>query len=94
MAPSKNAKIMSFKGELRKITTVNLLLNSTNILEKIMWIMIAFFGSFFFYEVFKTQLKNWSENPTLQTKTIMKLSDMPLPSITLCHKGMAYQTIS
>ena len=88
MAPSKNSKIMNFKGELRKITTVNLLLNATSILEKIMWIVIAFFGSFFFYEVFKTQLKNWSENPTLQTKTIMKLSEMPLPSMTFCHKGM------
>ena len=88
MAPSKNAKIITFKEELRNITTVNLLSNSTSILEKILWIMIAFFGSFFFYEVVKTQLQNWSENPTLQTKTIRKLSDMPLPSMTFCHKGM------
>ena len=88
MAPSNNAKIMTFKEELRKITTVNLLSNSPSILEKLFWIMIAFFGSFFIYQVFKTQLKNWSENPTLQTKTIIKLSEMPLPSMTFCHKGM------
>ena len=88
MAPSKKAKIMTFKEELRNITTVNLMSNATSILEKILWIIIAFLGSFFIYEVFKTQLKNWNENPTLQTKTIRKLSEMPLPSMTFCHKGV------
>ena len=88
MPPSKKAKIMTFKEELRNITTVNLMSNATSILEKILWIIIAFLGSFFIYEVFKTQLKNWNENPTLQTKTIRKLSEMPLPSMTFCHKGV------
>ena len=84
MSPDKEA----VKEELRNITTVNLIASTTNILEKLLWALIAIFGTLFIYDVVTTQLNFWSENPILITRQMVKLSDMPLPSMTFCHKGL------
>ena len=84
MPPNKEA----VKEELRNITTVNLIASTTNILEKLLWALIAIFGTLFIYDVVTTQLNFWSENPILITRQMVKLSDMPLPSMTFCHKGL------
>ena len=84
MPPNKEA----VKEELRNITTVNLIASATNILEKLLWALIAIFGTLFIYDVVTTQLNFWSENPILITRQMVKLSDMPLPSMTFCHKGL------
>ena len=84
MPPNKEA----VKEELRNITTVNLIASTSNILEKLLWALIAIFGTLFIYDVVTTQLNFWSENPILITRQMVKLSDMPLPSMTFCHKGL------
>ena len=76
------------KDELKNITTVNLIANASSILEKILWAMIAIFGTLFIYDVVVIQLDYWNENPTLVTKQLVKLSNMPVPSVTFCHKGL------
>ena len=86
MAPKK-PKLTPLKDELRNITTLNLIANATNCLEKIIWASIAILGTLFIYEVMFIQLENWRIDPTLMTKEMKKLSDMPLPSLTFCHKG-------
>ena len=85
MAPSLNSDVTN---ELRNITTVNLIANTTSILEKILWALIAICGTLFIYDVVVIQLDNWNANPTLVTKQLVKLSDMPVPSLTFCHKGL------
>ena len=74
--------------ELKNITTVNLIANASSILEKILWAMIAIFGTLFIYQNIDAQLRYWNENPALVTKQTVKLSDMPVPSVTFCHKGL------
>ena len=84
MAP----KVRHVKEELKNITTVNLISNASSVLEKILWALIAIFGTWFIYDVVVIQLNNWNENPSLVTKQLVKLSDMPVPSLTFCHKGL------
>lgn len=84
MAPS-NAEL---KDELRNITTFNFIANTSNILEKFFWGLIAFCGTFFIYDVVFIQLQNWRDSPSLATKEMKKLYDLPLPAITFCHKGL------
>ena len=76
------------KDELKNITTVNLIANASSILEKILWSLIAICGTLFIYDVVVIQLDYWNENPILVTKQIVKLSDMSVPSMTFCHKGL------
>ena len=85
MAPSLNVDVVS---ELRNITTVNLIANATSIIEKILWALIAICGTLFIYDVVYVQLENWRDNPTLITMEMKDLSEMPLPSMTFCHKGL------
>ena len=81
------ATLEYLKDELRNITTLNLIASTSSILEKIFWALIAILGTLFIYDVVYIQLDYWQENPSLVTKEILTLSDMPLPSITFCHKG-------
>ena len=81
------ANLGHLKEELRNITTLNLIANTSSILEKIFWALIAIFGTLFIYDVVYIQLDYWQENPSLVTKEILPLSHLPLPSITFCHKG-------
>ena len=84
MAPN----IGDVKEELRNITTLNLIASTSSILEKVFWALIAICGTLFIYDVVYIQLENWKDNPTLVTREMKKLSDMPLPSMTFCHKGL------
>ena len=84
MAPS----IQNLKDEFRNITTLNLIASTSSVLEKIFWALIAICGTLFIYDVVVIQLDNWNENPSLVTKQLVKLSDMPVPSLTFCHKGL------
>ena len=87
MGPIKHG-IRALKEELKNITTLNFIANTKNVLEKIVWAMIAICGTLFIYDVVYIQLQNWRDNPTLVTKENRRLSDMPLPSVTFCHKGL------
>ena len=80
-------RMLAIKDELRNITTLNLIANTSSILEKIFWALIAICGTLFIYDVVYIQLQNWQENPSLATKEIQHLSNMPIPSFTFCHKG-------
>ena len=84
MAPCKTV----LKDELKNITTLNLIASTSNVLEKILWALIAICGTLFIYEVVYIQLENWRNNPSLVTKEMKKLSDLPLPAVTFCHKGL------
>ena len=44
------------REELDGITTLNLILNSTNILEKLLWVTIAVLGTLFIYDIVFAQL--------------------------------------
>ena len=83
MAPNMHI----IKDELRNITTLNLIANTSSILEKILWALIAILGTLFIYDVVYIQLDYWQVNPTLATIEIHHLSNMPIPSVTFCHKG-------
>ena len=76
------------KEELRNITTLNLIASTSNVLEKLLWALIAIFGTLFIYEVVVIQLDFWNENPILISRQTTNLADMPLPSMTFCHKGL------
>ena len=81
-------KFQRIKEELRNFTTVNLMADASTILEKVFWALIAILGTLFIIDVVVIQLDYWRENPILVTKQSLKLSDMPLPSMTICHKGL------
>ena len=73
---------------MRNITTLNLIASTSNVLEKLLWALIAIFGTLFIYEVVVIQLDFWNENPILISRQTTNLADMPLPSMTFCHKGL------
>ena len=77
------------KDEVANIRTLDLILKPSSFLEKIFWAILAIYGTYFIvYDVFYVQLVYWQENPALLTKENVKLSEMPLPSVTFCHKGL------
>ena len=77
------------KDEVANIRTLDLILKPSSFLEKIFWAILAIYGTYFIvYDVFYVQLVYWQENPALLTKENIKLSEMPLPSVTFCHKGL------
>ena len=84
MTPTKE----NILEELKNFTTLNLIANTSSILEKIFWASIAILGTLFIYNVVFVQLQNWEDNPTLITTEMKRLSNMPLPSVTFCHKGL------
>ena len=80
--------ISEAKEELTNVTTLNLITKTSSNLEKILWGMIGICGTIFIYHVVDVQLQNWKNNPVLATKITKKLSEMPLPAVTFCHKGL------
>ena len=79
--------LAAVRDELRNITTLNLIANTPSFIEKIFWALIAICGTLFIYDVVYIQLDYWHENPSLVTKEIQHLSNMPIPSMTFCPKG-------
>ena len=88
MSKKSNHKLQALKDELRSISSLNFIANSSNIIEKIFWATIAICGTLFIYDAMKSQLESWNSNPILKTQETLELKDLPIPDITLCHKAM------
>ena len=89
-AAAQNANIGTFRlavEELRNIATVDLTIKATNYFEKLVWICMVLFGLIWVTYVMREQFLDWSENPTILTKSKMKLSDMEFPALTICSEG-------
>ena len=69
--PSKHL-FSAAREELTNITTWNFISSSSNVLEKILWALIAIGGTIFIYNVVDIQLDNWKDNPVLVTKVTKK----------------------
>ena len=91
MAPNDQKE--KIKEELNNITSLNLISNSKNIVEKILWAAIAIFGTVFIYDVVSTQLQYWEDHPSVTSLQMMKLDDFKLPAVTFCHKGLQKYSI-
>ena len=85
---SSNQGLFLIREELTNVQTLDLIFRASNILEKIFWAVVAISGTIFIYHVVVLQLGNWQDNPTLVTTINRRLSDMPLPAVTFCHKGL------
>ena len=76
------------REELDGITTLNLFLNSTNILEKLLWVTIAVLGTLFIYDIVFAQLTYWQMHPDITVYGRKKLAEIEPPAITLCSSGL------
>ena len=74
--------------ELNNITTVNLFLSTSNVLEKLLWVAIAVCGSLFIYNIVFAQVVYWQAHPESISISQRKLSELEPPAITLCHHGL------
>ena len=91
MAPNDHRR--KIKEELNNITSFNLISNSQNIIEKILWAAIAILGTIFIYNVVSTQLQYWEYHPSVTSLQTMQLNDFELPAVTFCHKGLQKYSI-
>ena len=48
---------------------------------------MVLFGLIWVTYVMREQFLDWSENPTILTKSKLKLSDMDFPALTICSEG-------
>ena len=87
MARSEKNKA-KLREELDGITTLNLFLNSTNILEKLLWVTIAILGTLFIYDIVFAQLTYWQMHPDVTIYGRKKLAKIVPPAITLCSSGL------
>ena len=88
MVRDKFARMSDLKTEIGNIRAVSLILSATSTLERIFWANIPILGSIWIATVFLTQVKFWNENHVLITKGTKNLSQLHLPAVTLCHKGI------
>ena len=76
------------REELDGITTLNLFLNSANILEKLLWVTIAVLGTLFIYDIVFAQWTYWQLHPGVTSVARKKLAKIEPPAITLCSSGL------
>ena len=98
MQPDKRAKksiktcrndYKALVKELRGITTIDLAFKSTNIVEKIMWVIILLIGTFWVCYFIQLQFQIWAEQPSIVTTAEnVKLSDLNYPAMTICSKAV------
>ena len=88
MFHKKGPDISILKEQLRAILSIKLISSANSVLEKLLWTIISIGGSIYISYIVMQQFNYWNENPVLVTKGSKKLSDIALPAVTFCHKGM------
>ena len=80
--------ISPLMDQLKAILSLKLISSSKSILEKLFWSIIAFGGTIYIANIVTNQITYWDKNPVLKTNDIIPLSELKLPAITFCHKGI------
>ena len=76
-------------GGLRVFTTIDLTFKASNILEKLLWIVIGTVGTLWAIWAISSQFLMWSENPYIISKEKLDLSglnNLSSPAMTICSK--------
>lgn len=92
--PKKGPDILPLKEQLKAILSFKLMISSSSVLEKLFWFVISFGGTVYIIYILTSQFSYWEENATLITKGSKPLSDVKLPAVTFCHKGMQKYAIA
>ena len=84
---SKNQEKESTKliRELKNIHTIDLISNSSNFLEKILWFCIAIIGILWLVDIIWVVIQD--ENPKITRNEYINLPEMKYPAMTLCYDG-------
>ena len=75
------------KEQLLQIRTLHLSKNASNFLEKLIWIVIAIFGTTWFCYFINFQFEVWRDDGVYLAKADLELSDINYPAITFCSQG-------
>ena len=73
--------------EVLNIRTIELTKTAANIIERIIWILIAIAGTIWFISFMVSQVTLWNNHKTVVSKAELKLSDIDYPSVSVCSKS-------
>ena len=73
--------------EILNIRTFELTKTAANIIERIIWILIAIAGTIWFISFMVSQFTLWNNHKTVVSKAELKLSDIDYPSVSVCSKS-------
>ena len=74
---------------LKRIVTLELASISSNLFERVLWLLIAVIGTIWGYYFMKSLIDTWIESPLIISKGNVDLTDLKYPAITFCSKGNA-----
>ena len=80
-------KVMTDTFKDTIVGTLSLSFNTSNIIEKICWLLMWIFGSVLTFMIVSDQLESWKRNPTISSRKWVDLSEVPFPALTFCHQG-------
>ena len=83
-----STEFQDLKEESRNLATLDLILKSGTSFEKLIWVAVTIFGTFWGFYFMFVQLQVWQENLIVITKADVDLSTLDYPAITICSETM------
>ena len=81
-------------NQLYHFTCLDFVSKASNIIEKLIWIIISVCGTVWIGSVLFIQVTQWIENPVLLRHENLDLSDMTYPAVTFCPKTISEFSIA
>ena len=81
-------------NELQNVRTIELAVNSTKILERLVWILFGVLGIGWAVYFLPNQYSLWGNNPSLISLKHVPLSDLDYPSVTLVPQRITKNAIA
>ena len=86
MESSKKENYVALINQFNRFTSVEFVIKASNVIEKLIWIIIAVYGTTHIGNMLFSQLFMPNEFPVVQSKEILPLSEMTYPAVTFCPK--------
>ena len=87
-------KLGDIINELENVRTIELAVNSTKILERLVWILFGVLGIGWAVYFLPNQYSLWGNNPSLISLKHVPLSDLDYPSVTLVPQRITKNAIA
>ena len=94
MFSSKNRHQEALSNQFYNFTSLEFVSKASNIIEKLIWIIISVCGTVWIGSILFIQVTQWIENPVLLRQENLDLSDMTYPAVTFCPKTISEFSIA
>ena len=94
MFSTKNRNQEALTNQVYNFTSLEFVFKATNLIEKLIWIIISVCGTIWIGNIVFIQVTQWIENPVLLRQENLDLSDMTYPAVTFCPKTISEFSIA